>query len=173
MSTRKHGGADGQSYIFKIASVVILVLIFGALFLIQKEMRKAGGTAQAYVQPVEKGTFKEAKEPAQPRVPPPAVPSMTPDAQPRIAVPPPKAGSPPVLPTFTQAPVRSAAPPPPRTSQPGIQMLPAPVTEVHPLSDAEEVMGAPSSELGEVGVTRTYKLPEQEGQDETLPPPNE
>jgi hypothetical protein len=148
MNTRKHGGADGQSYIFKTATVIILVFIVGALFLIQKEMRKAGGTAQTYVQPVEKNTFKAAKEPMRTRVPASAAPSMTPGAQPEIAVPSPKAANPPALPTFTQAPAQSAAPPPPRTYQSGVQRLPTPVTQVHPLSDAEEVMGVPSSMLG-------------------------
>ena len=35
----------------------------------------------------------------------------------------------------------------------------APVTEVHPLSEATEVMGLPSGETDAVGVTRTYQLP--------------
>jgi len=44
--------------------------------------------------------------------------------------------------------------------------------EVHSLSDAADVMGAASSEVGEVGVTKTYKLPDDGGKSETLPLPN-
>jgi hypothetical protein len=39
--------------------------------------------------------------------------------------------------------------------------LPSSPTQVHSLAEAGEVMGTPSSEVGQIGVTRSYRLPGQ------------
>lgn len=48
----------------------------------------------------------------------------------------------------------------PESARPETHMLPAPVTQVHSLSEAESVMG-PSALGGEVGVTYVYPLPDE------------
>ena len=55
----------------------------------------------------------------------------------------------------------TTAPSPAAPMQP--HSLSAPVTQVHSLNNVEEVMGSATSEGGKVGVTQTYRLPDQDG----------
>jgi len=172
MTGNRNGNAAGQSRIYKMATLAIIVLVFGVAYIIQKEMRQTGGAAVSYVKPIQPD-FPAVKKLPPREGPGPAPIQPPPEIQPRFEAPAPRITSP-AVPTKLP-PVPASAPEPIQGLRPaaGIQTLPAPVTEVHPLSDAEEVMGAPSSEVGEIGVTRTYKLPDQEWQDEILPLPND
>ena len=46
-----------------------------------------------------------------------------------------------------------------------VRQLPSSPTQVHSLRDAEKVMGPAPDGAGEIGVTRTYKLPDDSGRD--------
>jgi hypothetical protein len=196
MIGNKPGDASGQSLIFKIATAVILVLICGALFIIQKALRQTGETAGTYVKPAQEDILESKELPSseepesalsQPlpgshpkleekELPPPEEPGIDsphslPGSRPKSEAPMPRIANRPVLPTIPSSP----APAPDRTpaTAAGVRTLQAPLTEVHPLSDAERVMGAASSEVGEVGVTRTFKLPEDSGPNEPPSLPND
>jgi hypothetical protein len=174
MTGNQAGDAAGEIFIFKIVTFVIIALIFGAAYIFHRELRQTGGDLVKYVKPVQQGTavLKRLPPAAEPE-PAPLQPPL--EIQPKLEIPTPRITTPPVLSTLpaasASAPTPVQAPAPDRA--PGVRMLPAPVTEVHPLSDAEEVMGAASSEVGEVGVTRTFTLPDEGEQDEILPLPND
>ncbi len=162
---------DGQNQFFQFVTVAVVLLVCAVAYGILKELRQTGGSVTQYVRPVQPAVAKTATpRPAARPQPGPvrALPETQPRqeaAAPRVASQPPPARTLPA--PAVPAPVQGLAP------KAEIQMLPAPLTEVHPLSDAEEVMGAPSSEVGEIGVTRTFKLPDDEGQTEAYPLPNE
>ena len=148
-----------ESFGFKLFVAIAIIIIFAVIFLIQirqGEQDSAGASAKPShsINPEPKMTTPESTKqlpqfPAESKPdkvePIPAVPGQT---------------------TMHELPGNAA---PAAKAQP----LPAsaPQTQVHSLSDAEAVMGPASPETGEVGVTRTYKLPGQEGQSKTNPLP--
>lgn len=174
MTGNQAGDAAGQSLIFKIATFVIIALILGAAYIFQKELRQTGGDLTNYVQPVQQETVAVTKLPPA-EEPDPGLLQPPPEIQPKPAIPVPEIAAapvlskPPVAPATAPLPIQAPAP----DRRAGVLMLPAPVTEVHPLSDAEEVMGAASTEVGEVGVTRTFTLPDQGKQDAVPSLPND
>jgi len=50
-----------------------------------------------------------------------------------------------------------------------VQKLPSSPTQVHSLRDAGRSDGSASGGAGEIGVTRTYKLPDDKGSDKNSP----
>ena len=155
----------GQSLIFKIATAAIIILIIGGVYIIQRALRQTGGAAVTYVKPAQEGIVETTKLPL-PKEPELNQPPPAPETHPKLEVTHPRVTIQPTLPRLP------ATPSPPPALAARVQQLQDPVTEVHPLSDAEEVMGAASSEVGEVGATKTFKMPDNNGESKTLPPPN-
>jgi hypothetical protein len=156
------GNSFWESPVIKLGVAVVIILFFVAVFFIQRRLGETNGGAGTAAKPVQGVTPGATRLPA-PEPPNAAQPQYPLGTWPNQAPPASKMSGQ----TTTQPLPTDPALAPKTESHP----LAAPVTEVHPLSDAESVMGAPSSEVGEVGVTRTFKLPDQNNQSKTLPVP--
>jgi hypothetical protein len=146
-----------ESFGFKLFVAIAIIIVFTVIFLIQTHH----GESSVTVNPTKPAHRSPAIE----------VPSQEPSGQnsnssignwPTQSEPPMAPGQ-----SVTRDIPMNAAPAAKSPSLP----LAAPVAQVHSLSEAEAVMGPASGEVGEVGVTRTYRLPGQEGRTKagTLP----
>jgi hypothetical protein len=139
-----------------VAVVVIVVSVFG--FLIYKNL-----TEKSQISPVVEEETLDSAEPDSDAGKMPASETAQPSQQPY-----PISGTAPIHSDSTMtpmsgqtitAPIQSNPIAPSQTARTEVHQLPAPTTRVHSLSEAGEVMGIPSSDIGAVGVTRTFKLP--------------
>jgi hypothetical protein len=162
MIENRSEGRVWQSTGFKMIVAIVIILFFVAIYFIQRRMGETSGVTGTDVRPKQESGPGATKLPASEN-PDASRPQFPPDGWTNQEPPGAKMSGQ----TSTQSlPVDPAAGPKTETHS-----LQAPVTQVHPLSEAEEVMGAPSSEVGAVGVTKTYKLPDQNNPAKTNPLP--
>jgi hypothetical protein len=163
MVENRSGGTIWQSTGFKMIVAIVIILIFVVIFFIQRRTGETAGVTGTDARPKQESGEGATRLPA-PENPDMSHPQYPPDSWINQGNP----GSKMSGQTTTQPlPVDPAAGPKTETNT-----LQAPVTQVRPLSEAEEVMGAPSSEVGAIGVTKTYKLPDQNNPVKTNPLPN-
>jgi len=143
---------------------VVIILFFVAVFFVQKRLIDTGGGAGTAAQPV------QGVNPGATRLPAPESPDTT---RPQYPLDSWTNQTPPESKMSGQTNTQPLPSDPALAPRTETHTLAAPITEVHPLSEAESVMGAPSSEVGEIGVTRTYKLPEGNSQSKALPLPKD
>ena len=139
---------------FKIFMVAAIVIVCFAIFLFQRNREQSSGTTGIKENPTQGNRnrsvrlpISEGNETRQSTFPPE---NWSPNGDSEPAIPgQPASGN---FPTRTE-----------------VQKLPSSPTQVHSLRDAEEVMGSASGGAGEIGVTRTYKLPDDKGSDKNSP----
>jgi hypothetical protein len=174
MAEQQHGEPVWESTGVKLAVATVIILIFAVIFYLQIRPEPAASTYPA------KPAAGSSQEPGQ------SAPDNSETSQPSYA-------------TDTPDTIYGAYPPDSPTSIPG-QQLPAPsmparteiqnppatsssspvtesrtfstpISQVHSLSDAEEVMGTAAGEMGKVGVTQSFRLPDQNGGSTNQPLP--
>jgi len=150
----RNGESIWESLPVKIAVSFVIILFFVVIFLLQREPDQTPGIVEIDTKPAQEKSSEATMMPV-PGKPDTAQPQYTPDSFSNQEHP---APSMPGQTVSKSLPTGPAPSPKAETHQ-----LPAPTTQVHSLSDAEQVMGAPWSKEGEVGVTRTYKLPDENG----------
>jgi hypothetical protein len=162
MVENRSGGKVWQSTGFKTIVAIVIILFFVVIFFIQRRMGETSGITGTDARPKQESGQGATRLPA-PENPDASRPQFPPDGWTNQESP----GSKMSGQTSTQSlPVDPAV-----GLKTETHTLQAPVTQVHSLSEAEEVMGAPSSEVGAVGVTKTYKLPDQNNPAKTNPLP--
>jgi hypothetical protein len=153
MTATQPGKPFYESVGFKMVVAIAIILFFVAVYLVQTRQgeRSDAGTPAKPVQGNSPATTMPAPEGIEPHS---EFPADNWQGQTDAASSIPGQATSHDLPVNTPAAVTKTQPLPSS----------APQTQVHPLSDAEAVMGPPSSgDTGEVGVTRTYKLPAENG----------
>ncbi len=148
----------------KFAVALVLIIFFVAIYFIQRRLAETGGSAGTAAHPA------PVANPGAARLPVPETPDATRPQYPLDSWTNP---APPETKMPDQTPTQPLPSDPAMAPRTETHTLAAPITEVHPLSDAEAIMGAPSSEVGQIGVTRTFKLPEGSTQSKTLPLPKD
>jgi hypothetical protein len=162
MIENRHGGTIWESPSFKLLVAIVIILAFVAIFFIQRKLGQTSGVSGTDIKPKQGNSTGATRLPA-PENPDASNPQYPLDSWTNHENPASKMSGQ----TTTQSLPADPALSPKTETHP----LSAPITQVHPLSEAEEVMGAPSSEVGQVGVTRTYKLPDQNSPSKTNPLP--
>jgi hypothetical protein len=154
----RNGESIWESLPVKIAVSFVIILFFVVIFLLQREPEQTPGLVEINAKPAQEKSGETTIMPI-PERPDAAQPQNTPGISPDIL-----SSQEPPAPAMPGQTVSKIVPPnTPPMPKAEVHQLPAPSTQVHPLSDADEVMGAPWSDVGEVGVTRTYKLPDENG----------
>ena len=145
---------------FKILVAAAIVLVCFAIFLIQRNREQSSGTIGIGENPTQGNRNKSARLPG------------SEGNKTRQSAFPPENWSPsdeanPMVPGQTisgELPGDSA-----HRSRTEVHQLPSSPTQVHSLRDAEKVMGPAPDGAGEIGVTRTYKLPDDRGSNKNSP----
>jgi hypothetical protein len=161
MVENRSGSTIWQSTGFKAIVAIVIILFFVVIFFIQRRSGDAGTGANG-ASPKQESGQGATRLPA-PENPDTSHPQYPPDIMPNQENPAARMSGQTTTQTIPADPAIN-----PKTESHTLQ---APVTQVHSLSEAEEVMGAPSSEVGAVGVTKTYKLPDQNAPSKTNPLP--
>jgi len=152
-----------ESFGFKTLVAVVIILIFLAIFLIDRRAKRPSGASGAEQRPIEE-IRPETPEPSGFEAAEPSLPQSSLESLPDHG-----GGASPIFRQANTLPLPKELAPDNTKTQADIPLSPR--TQVHPLSEAGSVMGQSMGEGIEIGVTRTYQLPPQtQGNRNPTPP---